>query len=299
MSKLFQIISDSSCDLSAKITEEKNIGVVPFYVSFDGEKYEKEGIDIEVREFYRKMVDNPKVFPKTSMPSVQDYVDIFMPYVESDTPIMCICITTKFSGSMQSALTAREMILENYPKAQIEIIDAMMNTVLQGLYVLEACKLRDHGYSLLDAVKRMEEIRSSGRIFFTVGSLDYLQHGGRIGKVAGLAGSLLGIRPMITLKEGEIFPSGMGRSRKVTIDKCVTLLLNYLKEMDADISKYSIAVGYGYDPKDGDDLKNAMLSELPKAGYNIGQIETMQIGSTIGVHTGPYPIGIGIVEKAI
>ena len=86
--------------------------------------------------------------------------------------------------------------------------------MLQGLYVLEAVRMQESGAEYQETIDRMEEIKSTGRIFFTVGNMEYLQHGGRIGKVAGIAGSVLGIRPIITLKQGEIFPSGIARSRK-------------------------------------------------------------------------------------
>ena len=122
------------------------------------------------------------------MPSVDDYYQVFEPLAKEGVPVICICITTKFSGSMQSATTARDMILEQYPDARIKVIDATVNTVLQGLYVLEACRLRDLGWEYDRLVKRILEIRESGRIFFTIGSIDYLKHGGRIGKLAGIAG---------------------------------------------------------------------------------------------------------------
>ena len=92
MSEAFHIISDGSCDLPLELTKEKNITVVPFYVSFEEGKYQKEMVEIGVREFYQKMVDHPDVYPKSSMPSVQDYLDAFLPYVKAGTPIICICI---------------------------------------------------------------------------------------------------------------------------------------------------------------------------------------------------------------
>lgn len=185
----YRIVTDGSCDLPPELCRQKNITVVPFYVSFDGEKYEKEIVEMPIRDFYDKMVAQPTVFPKSSMPSVQDYVDAFTPILEEKRAIICICITTKFSGSMQSALSARELVLENFPDAQITVIDATINTVLQGLYVLEAAKMYEAGVEYEAAVSELEAIKSTGRIFFTVGNIDYLKHGGRIGKLAGLAGS--------------------------------------------------------------------------------------------------------------
>lgn len=299
MSEAYQIISDGSCDLPSELVQEKNITVVPFYVSFEEDVYEKEIVEIGIRDFYQKMVEHAGVYPKSSMPSVQDYVDVFQLYADAGTPIICICITTKFSGSMQSALNAKEMILEEYPDAQITVIDATVNTVLQGLYVLEAARLQENGVGYEEAVKRLEEIKSTGRIFFTVGNMEYLQHGGRIGKVAGVAGSLLGIRPIITLKQGEIFPSGIGRSRKKTMEKTIDLLIAYLEENSKDIARYSLAVGYGYDYEEAERYRDSVLSALKEKGYELQELPIFQIGATIAVHTGPYPIGLGIIEKSL
>lgn len=299
MSETFHIISDGSCDLPVSLTQEKNITVVPFYVSFDDEHYLKENVEIGIRDFYQQMVDKKGVYPKSSMPSVQDYEDAFLPFVKEGIPLICICITTKFSGSMQSALNAKALLLEHYPDAQITVIDATINTVLQGQYVLEAAALRDAGFPYQEAIARLEEIKSTGRIFFTVGNMEYLKHGGRIGKVAALAGGILDIRPVITLKEGEIFPSGIDRGRKRTLQKVVDLLLEYLKESSLSIECYSIAVGYGYDIEEGIAFRGHALLELQKNGYPIREIPVYQIGATIGVHTGPYPLGFGIIEKGI
>ena len=297
MSEAFHIISDGSCDLPMELTKEKDITVVPFYVSFEEGKYQKEMIEIGVREFYQEMVDHPDVYPKSSMPSVQDYVDAFLPFVKAGAPIICICITTKFSGSMQSAATARDMILEEYPKARITVIDAEINTVLQGLYVLEACRLRDLGWEYDRMVERLLAIRESGRIFFTIGNIDYLKHGGRIGKVMGIAGSALKIKPLITLKEGEIFASGIARSREKSMQKVIEMLKAYLDERTAKPGEYSFAIGYGYDYEEACHFRE-MLKDLVRERLGIDEIEIYQIGATIGVHTGPYPIGVGIIKRA-
>lgn len=299
MSETFHIISDGSCDLPTELAEEKNITVVPFYVSFDDEHYLKENVDIGVRDFYQQMVDKKGVYPKSSMPSTQDYVDVFLPYAQEGTPVICICITTKFSGSVQSAVNAREIVLEEYPGAEITVIDSCINTVLQGLYVLEAVKLRDAGTSYRDAVARLEQIKGTGRIFFTIGDMEYLKHGGRIGKVTAVAGSVLGIRPVITLKNGEIYPSGIGRSRKRTTEKALELLLDYIGSSHLPVDCYSIVLGYGYNMEEGKELRDHALEVLHGRGIDVKEIPVCQIGATIGVHTGPYPLGFGIIEKAI
>lgn len=299
MTETFHIISDGSCDLPTELVQEKNITVVPFYVSFDDTHYYKENVEIGIRDFYQQMVERKGVYPKSSMPSIQDYEEAFLPFAEAGTPVICICITTKFSGSMQSALNAKTLVLEKYPQAQIAVIDATINTVLQGQYVLEATALRDHGVSYQDTIARLEEIKSTGRIFFTVGNMEYLKHGGRIGKVAALAGGALDIRPVITLKQGEIFPSGIDRGRKRTARKALSLLLEYLQESSLGIECYSLAVGYGYDREEGLAFRDQSLAVLQEKGYTITEMPVYQIGATIGVHTGPYPLGFGVIERAI
>lgn len=294
----FHIISDGSCDLPPQLVKEKNITVVPFYVSFDDKHYQKEIEEIDIREFYQKMVDEPGVFPKSSMPSAQDYMEAFLPIVKEGIPIICICITTKFSGSMQSALNAKNMLLEDHPDAQITVIDATVNTVLQGLYVLEAVRLRDHGAEYMEAAGRLEEIKSSGRIFFTIGDMEYLQHGGRIGKVAGIAGSVLKLKPIITLKQGEIFPSGIARSRKKSMEKTISLIVGYLDQQPDPIGHFSIAVGFGYDYEEAVSYRDMVLEVLRKK-YGLQELPIYQIGATIGVHTGPYPLGLGIIRKSM
>lgn len=298
MREAYHIISDGSCDLPQELVKEKNITVVPFYVSFDDENYLKENVEIGIRDFYQQMVDRRGVYPKSSMPSTQDYVEVFLPYAKDGIPVICICITTKFSGSMQSAVNAKNMLLEDYPDARITVIDATVNTVLQGQYVLEAVRFKESGAGYEETVARLEEIKSTGRIFFTVGNMEYLQHGGRIGKVAGIAGSILKIRPLITLKQGEIFPSGIARSRKKSMEKTIRLIEDYLDGQEEPIGHFSVAVGYGYDYEEAVVYRDMVLKEL-REKYGLQELPIYQIGATIGVHTGPYPLGLGIIRKSV
>lgn len=214
MEKYFTIVSDGSCDLPEEIVKEKEIGEVHFLVSFDGKEYKKEGVEIRLEDFYGKMVAESNVFPLTAAPSPNDYYEVFKEKAKEGKDILCICISTKLSSSMQSAEIAAKMLAEKYPDIQVKIIDSLACTLMQGLYVLEACRLRDLGYTLKDSIERMNQLTDTQRIFFTVGNLEYLEHGGRIGKVASIAGKLLNVKPLITLKDGEIYSPGLKRGRK-------------------------------------------------------------------------------------
>ena len=297
MNEQFQIISDGSCDLPPELTAKKQIRVIPFYVSFDGRKDRKELEEIGIREFYQEMVNRKGVYPRSSLPSVQDYMDAFLPYAKAGIPMLVLCISTKLSGSMQSALSARELILEDYPDAKIRVIDTTLCTVLQGLLVLEAAAMQERGAGFEETAERIEAIKSTGRIFFTVGNLEYLQAGGRIGRVAGIAGSLLGIRPVITMKEGEIFPSGISRSRRKTLEKTIDLLRDCLQACGGAVKKYSLAAGFGYDREEAEEYRRLVVERL-EGLISLEELPLYQIGATIGVHTGPYPLGLGILERA-
>ncbi len=302
----YKIIADGASDLGEARARENDVDIVPFYVSFDDTTYQKEIEEIGIREFYQQMVDNPKTFPKSSMPSVQDYIDAFEPYAKSGIPVICICITSKFSGSYNSAMTASGMLKDTYPEAKITVIDSTLNTVLEGMFVMEAVRMKHDGKSYEENIDRLLKLREYGRILFTVGGISYLVHSGRVGKLVGLAANTLNIRPLITLKEGEIFPSGLARSRKKSKDKVIEMICDHFKETGGSIDQYTIHVGYGYDYDEAVAFRNQVYEALTKASANSGPddplkkaqlIEIHQIGATVGVHTGPYPLGVGILKK--
>ena len=209
--------------------------------------------------------------------------------------IICICITTKFSGSYNSASTAKDIIFEEYPMANISVIDATVNTVLQGILVLEAARMQENGLSFDEVVENVERIKSTGRIIFTVGNMDYLIHGGRVGKVMKVAVNALKIRPMIILKEGEIFPFGIARSRKKSIQKILEKTKSHFEEIGESPDDYEIVVGYGYDYDEAVEFRKELVDSLMTYS-NKNDIDIFQIGAMIAVHTGPYPLGIGLIR---
>lgn len=292
----FEIISDSACDLPQEWLECNKVGIVSFYVSFDGEEYLRERIDIGVPDFYEKMAGT-KSFPKTSMPSVQDYLDVFLPLAKEGRPVLCICLNSRFSGSMQSAVTAKMQIEEKYPQSRIEVMDSTLATVLQGLLVREAVRMRDENMELEEACRALAEIIPTGRIFFTTNDLEYLQHGGRIGKAAALAGSLLKVKPMILYQEGELQSAGVSRGRKKSLRKVLDLVLEYIQNHEILPEEYQIAVGYGLDQEEYQLFYKEVEKVLTEYAGKELEIIGSHIGATIGVHTGPCPIGVGLLKK--
>ncbi len=295
---LFDIIADSACDLTPEMAKQLNLGIVPFYVSLDGKTYRKEGIEQEVRAFYQHLVDHPEDTPKTSLPSLDDYITAFTPYAAQGKPLLCLCYTGKMSGSAGCARNARAIVLDEYPDAQIEAMDSTAATVTQSQMVRNACAMRDAGLTLEQAVEWLNGVAPTNQIFFNVGNLDYLIRGGRIGKAKGMAANLLNIKPMIHFHDGEIFSGGVARGRLKSVEKAIEQLLNYLADRNADPDDYCITVGYGYDEEEGRRLwmqvRAALRAKYPQSACDV---DILQIGATIAVHTGPHPLGVGIMRK--
>ncbi len=293
----FGIVSDSSCDLSEEYTRKENVAVVPFYVSFDGENYFKEGKEIKVTDFYKEMVEHGDCYPRTSMPSVRDYKDTFLPFAKEGIPVLCICLTQKFSGSLQAAFQAKTEMEEEYEEARIEVLDSRLVTALQGLFVKEAVRLRKEGISLEEAVKALKEIRGTGHIFFNTRDLKYLEHGGRIGKAASVAGSVLNIKPLLQYYDGELGPTELCRGRKKSLRKVEELFLEYLESRKIRAEEYLFATGTGLGGTEYEEFMERIHKETENRGYSVKDWESIQIGAAIGVHTGPYPIGVGLLKR--
>ena len=145
---MFDIITDSACDLTLDTAKQLQIEVVPFYVSLDGEHYRKEGKEIAVRDFYQFMVDNPSAYPKTSLASIEDFEQAFRAHAAAGRDVLCLVFTSKMSGCVGSARNARDLVLEDFPDARIEVIDSAAATVTESTMVENAVAMRDAGCTL-------------------------------------------------------------------------------------------------------------------------------------------------------
>lgn len=290
----FRIMSDSSCDISPEQEKAYDIRLVPYYVSFDGKTYRKDRTEITTEAFYQEMADRPGVYPKTSMPTQVDFYEAFLPYAKNGEKIIYLNLTSKFSSSFQSAHLAAEGLMEEYPDCKIAVIDSFSATVQEGLLVTEAARMAEAGLSFAEAVEKLEELKMTSRIFFTTGDLSYLQKGGRIGKALTQAASVLKIKPIIHLYEGELQAAGIARARKKSIRK----FLDDAKAFFADknINDYRICTGKGHDKEEYDAFHAEVVEEMKALGFT-GEVESYQIGCTIGVHTGPTPIGIACIKR--
>lgn len=288
----YHVFSDSSCDTPKELLNRHNITLVPFYVTFDQENYFKENIEITNQKFYDILM-NQKVFPKTSLPSVQDYISQFEPVILNGKDILCLCLTQKFSGSYQSAVNAKRILEEKYPEAAIHIIDSIQATAGQGILLIQAAYMKEAGYTLNETINRIHEIKSTARIMFTVDTLEYLAKGGRIGKVTSLAGTMLNLKPMIQLKDAELIPYSNVRGRKRALQKTLDMTAEYFIETGESYEDYDFCLANATTLEDTNFIKS-QLEELigRKLDYPI-----FQIGVTIGTNTGPGAVGICFIKK--
>lgn len=294
----FCIVSDGSCDLPESIVQEHHIGIVHFLVSFDGTTYKKEGVELSLEEFYQQMVDNPKVYPMTSAPSPEAFYQVFLEKAKEHSNIICVCISTKLSSSVQSAQIARQMLEESHPDIRVAVVDSLCATLMQSAFVLELCRMRDEGHSFEETLAAAEPLKRTGRILFTVGDLDYLQHGGRIGRVTSIAGNLLNVKPLITLQDGEIHSSGIRRGRRKSLEGIVELLVSYLKKSGCTPDDCTILIGCSYDRQEGVLLQELTRKRLQEVFQKETLLPVFSIGATIGVHAGPYSIGYGVIRRS-
>lgn len=290
---MFEIISDSACDLSDEYIEKHNVCVVPFYISFDDEHYYKDRIEMPRKEFYDRLVQDGS-FPKTSLPSVEDYINVFTPFAKENKPIICVCISTVLSGSFNSASTARDILLEEYPDSKITVINSQQNTASQALFVNELVRMKENGVDYETAVSKLDGLCKTGMIFFTVGSLDYLRKGGRIGKLATMSTSKLGIKPIIIMRDGKLGLGGVGRNRTKLLKSIISQVKNFMESNGFTPDDYNMNMGMGYDPVEAEKfLKDAEETIGKKTDPDVNVL----IGPTSACHTGPYPLGLAIIRK--
>ena len=287
----YQIISDSSCDFTTEYIEKLGLGIVPFFVSFDGQKYYKEVYELTPNDFYDK-INESSIFPKTSQPTIQDYIDVFEPYLKEGKDILCFCLTAKYSGSIQSAMNAKNILSESYPDARIEVLDSRNSTASQALLVLEAFRMRDKGYTLDQQLEKLEVLKETTKVNFTVDSLEHLQKGGRIGKVAALAGTILNIKPIIIQQNGELFPESKVRGHKKALR---TIMDMTRKEIGDKKDQYRVVLLYG--ERERKAVTEELANELKAEGFEIITPSLIQVGITIGTHAGSTPIGISYIKK--
>ncbi len=273
-----KIVTDSLSDIVDDVSGELGITVVPLYVRF-GEKVLRDRVEITTDEFYHRLVHD-EILPTTTQPSPGDFLDVFNKLAKETDEILVIVVSSKLSGTYQSALQAKSMV---EGKCRIEVIDSETVIMGLGLIVLSAAKAARDGASLDELVDLAQGAKPRSHAIMSFDTLKYLAKGGRIGRAQGLLGSILSFKPILTVKEGEVSPVTKVRTKAAGMD--------YLCNFVAGFSKIEeLAVEFATTPDDADELIKRISSLFPAE-----RIYRSTVSPVIGTYTGPNVLSVSVL----
>jgi len=274
-----KIVTDSLSDITGDLAEELGVTVVPVYVRF-GEEVYRDRIEMTTEEFYHRLVHG-NIFPTTTQPTPADFTDVYNKLAKETDEILVVTLSNKLSGTYQSALQAKSMV---EGKCRIEVIDSLTVVMGLGLIVISVAKAAKAGANLdeLADLVRKAMPRSHAVMFFD--TLKYLAKGGRIGRAQGLVGSMLAVKPILTVKDGEVSPLTRMRSRTAGMD--------YLYNFVAGFPKIEgLAVEHATTPDEAGKLVERLSSLYPKE-----QIYKSTVSPVIGTYVGPHVLSVSVLE---
>ncbi|WP_428908428.1 DegV family protein [Niallia sp. Krafla_26] len=270
-----KIVTDSTCDLSNEEIERFNIEIVPLTINIDGETY-RDRIDITPSEFMMKMKKSIEL-PKTSQPSSGLFLEVYDRLGTEGYDVISIHLTGKMSGTVNSAEGAASMTNTN-----VKVVDSEFISKALSFQVLEAAKMAIAGKTVESIMSRLEEIRKQSRLYIVVDTLENLSKGGRIGKGAAMVGSLLNIKPIASLENGEYTPVAKVRSHAQAA--------KYIAKHFAEDVKEKVIKEVALVHADGHELAMKIKEAIKeKTGYD--QMKLEETTPVISTHTGPGAIG--------
>jgi len=275
-----RIVTDSTCDLSPELAQQLGIIVVPVYLRFGDEVY-RDGVDISQDEFYQKLVESP-IHPTTSQPPPSDFADVYSKLSQEADEIVSIQVTSKLSGTYNSALQGRELAETG---CRIEVVDSLSTSMGLGLIVMAAARLAEAGESLQGVMEEVRQAIPSIRVLGVFDTLKYLAKGGRLGKAKALLGTLLNVKPLITMRDGELFPAGQVRTRSKGIDRLFDFVKNALNIQE-------LAIVHSTTLDEASSLRERIGSIFDKKRIHIARL-----GPALGVHAGPGALILALREK--
>jgi len=276
-----KIVTDSTADLPPGLAEELGITVVPVYVKFDGEVY-RDRVDISEDEFYQRLMSDP-VHPSTEPPTPRDFADVYEKLSREADGIISIHISSKISATCNSARRGAELVETECP---IEVVDSKFVTMGLGMLVLAANTITKSGKNLPQVTEEVERIIPNIRLLGLLDTLKYLARGGRIGKTRALLGSIFAVKPMLTMRDGELESAGQVRKRTDGIERLVDFAIK-----TTDIEDLSIV--YSTTPDEAQTLAERMDSI-----FNKEKIRLVRLGPALGAHAGPGILFVALRAKA-
>lgn len=274
------VITDSACDLSPEIASAHDITVVPLIIQIDGKEY-RDQVDLDTNQFMHRMVESESL-PTILPPTVQAFELAFTDAASTHDEILCIVSSSKLSGTLGSATTAAEHLAES---VHIEIVDSLNTTYGLGFQALRAANLAASGVNAVDIAAALNAELNRYHVVFFVEALEHLRRGGHIGKAASMVGSLLQLRPLLRIDEGQIVPYERTRTRSKAMDT--------LAEFAGSTGiPEEIAVIYNSTPEDARIVAGNAGALTPDRDVIVAQL-----GPVITTHIGPDVLGLVIKER--
>ncbi|CAH0120121.1 MULTISPECIES: DegV family protein [unclassified Paenibacillus] len=274
-----RIVTDSTSDIPREVRERWGITMIPLKVHFGEEEY-SDAVTIEPAQFYEKLQQASKL-PTTSQPSPVDFVEVYERLgAEPGTEIISFHLSAALSGTYQSAVLAKSMLED---KIDVTIIDSKSASYGFGMLVVTAARLAAEGKSKEEILEAVETLRQRRKLYFLVDTLEYLQKGGRIGKASAMLGTILNIKPILSIDdEGEVHAVEKVRGHKKAVARIIELLKGNLGSM-----RVNITIGYATDRSEAE----AMEAQL-REHFDVAEVDYTLIGSVIGTHVGPGVIAV-------
>lgn len=279
------VMADSTADIPAALVKEYGIHIVPMTLVFDDQSYQ-EGIDITVAEFYNKLAGS-KTLPTTSQTSPAQYVEVYRKLMEEHpgAPIISIHLSSGMSGTYQAARLAHNMLEEELgQEVDITVIDSLCATYGFGLQVVHAARLAKQGMTASQIRDEVNKLGEARRLYFLVDTLEYLQKGGRIGKAAAVLGTLLNIKPILSVdREGIIYAVDKARGSKRATARAIEL---FTKDF-GDHRDINIAVCDAVNPEGAEQFLEAMAQH-----FTLHEVVRTNIGAVVGSHVGAGTLAV-------
>lgn len=272
------VATDSTANIPDDYIDELNIHVIPQVLNWEGDTF-LDGIDITTREFYDRLVQ-AKELPTTSQPSAGQFYEFFGNLAETCEAIIGVFISEHLSGTVDSALTAVEMM----PDFPIEIVDSKSASMGLGFIAMAVARALTEGATFEEAAQLARDLIPVTHAIFVVDTLEYLHKGGRIGGAQRLVGSLLSMKPLLHLEEGRIEPLARIRTKRKAIEK----LLDVVATETEGKGKLHASVIHAAAPEDAEKFKAQVIERLEPVELIISQLSPV-----VGTHTGPGLVGMG------
>lgn len=278
------IVTDSTSDIPPAMAEALGIEVVPLTLMF-GEEAFRDNLDMTPEQFYERLPRSSQL-PTTSQPSPIEYMNVYRSIKERypDCEILSIHISSGLSGTYQSAMLAKSMLEEE--GEGITVVDSLSASYGFGMMVVHAARMAAERKQLQEILESIESLRQSRKLYFLVDTLEYLQKGGRIGKASAILGTLLNIKPILSIdSEGIIYAVEKVRGRK----KAVARMIELFKADLQGVNKVNVAVGHTAEPQTGQEFLNELSGH-----FTLEETVLTNVGPVVGSHVGNGTLAVFI-----